>query len=182
MIQDDSFSYTIPNVPDKRIRTLCFYLPFGSLMLHGKIETRWVREGRKPPFPKGKYVFYTSKRPCDDKTLIDWCGDEIYKHIHHTLFYDDTKGLNERIIGTGDLVGVRLLNKKDELNSFVKFVGRKSETVEGKEVVKVQWALIFENVQATEPVETRFNGKSIAKQGIGFLPEEMVKLIKINNV
>ena len=45
-----------------KIRTLGFYQPFGSLMLHGKIETRWVRKGKKPPFPLGKYIFYTTQK------------------------------------------------------------------------------------------------------------------------
>jgi hypothetical protein len=54
------------------IRTLGLYQPFASLMLHGKIETRMVRcewdsatqsiIDRKPPFPLGTYLIYSTKK------------------------------------------------------------------------------------------------------------------------
>ena len=44
------------------IRTLGFYQPYCTAMLHGKVETRWIIEGRTPPMPLGKYLLYSTKK------------------------------------------------------------------------------------------------------------------------
>ncbi len=159
-----------------RIRTLGFYQPFGSLMLYGKIETRWIMEDRKPPFPLGRYLFYTTQKNCDNPTLFDWCGAEIMKSISDTLGDDSTKDLNGYAIGIGDLVSTRLLTKEDEGRAFVKFIGREQKLnyISAKYNTKDQWALIFENVQRIEPFQCTFG-----KQGVGFVPESEIDKIKI---
>lgn len=162
---------------NQQVRTIGFYQPFGSLMLHGKIETRWVMTGKKPPFPKGKYVFYTTQKPCAQHTLFDWCGHEIMYNINNTLENDNTRGLNKCIIGYGDLVDVRKLMPEDEPKAFVKYIGTKDFETDKGIVNKTQWALVFENVTAITPMLFIENGKSLGKQGIGFLPESFKHII-----
>lgn len=162
------------NAGAAKIRTLGFYQPFGSLMLNGKIETRWVRKGKKPPFPLGKYIIYTTKKACDTLTLFQWCGAEIMLSITNTLQNDSTKDLKEVALGIGELVEVRPLTKEDEAMAFVKFVGEKTEFIDDIEVTKVQWALIFKNVQPFEPFEWKHG-----KQGVGFLPDELYSKVEV---
>ncbi len=157
---------------DAKIRTLGFYQPFGSLMLHGKIETRWVRKGKKPPFPLGKYLFYTTQKSWDLFTLYEWCGPQIMLNINSTLQDDKTKKLKEVALGIGDLVEVRPLTIADQPLAFVKYIGEKYEFINGIEVEKVQWALIFKNVQPISPFEFKDG-----KQGVGFLREELYPLL-----
>lgn len=156
-----------------KIRTLGFYQPFGSLMLNGKIETRWVRKGKKPPFPLGKYVFYTTQKACDTFTLFQWCGAEIMLSITNVLQNDSTKNLKGVALGIGELAEVRPLTIEDEAMAFVKFVGEKTEVIEDVEVTKVQWALIFKNVQPFKPFEWKHG-----KQGVGFLPDELYSKVE----
>ena len=158
------------------IRTLGFYQPFGTLMLppYNKIETRWVREGKKPPFPAGKYLFYTTQKPCDSDTLLSWAGKAIVDTISNLFCDEPTKLLFGYAIGIADLVNVRLLTPEDQDKAFVQFVGRKTEVIDEKEVVKVQWALVCENVQRIEPFEWKFG-----KQGVGLVPESEISKIRI---
>ncbi len=153
-----------------KIRTLGFYQPFGSLMLYDKIETRWVRENKKPPFPLGKYLFYTTKKPCDEKTMLEWCGPKMYKEILELMEGERTWPLNGYAIGIGDLIKIKPLEIEEESKAFVKFAGIKTEV----SINKVQWGLHFENVQGIEPFEWKYG-----KQGIGFVPESEIDKIKI---
>lgn len=154
------------------IRTLGFYEPFGSLMLHGKIETRWVREGRKPPFPLGRYLFYTTKEPCDPTDQRDWCGEYLMMRITKTLVKQG--GFNNGMaLGIGELVEIRLLTPEDEEQAFVKYVGRKVFTIKGEDVHKIQWALVFKDVKRIESFKWEYG-----KQGTGFVPDEIIPLIK----
>lgn len=155
------------------IRTLGFFQPFGDLMLEGKTETRWVRENRKPPFPLGKYLFYSTKVPCSNVDLFQWCGPEIMHDINNAISKNPPP-LNGYAIGIGELTEVKLLTA-DVQKTFVKFVGRKTEIIKGKEVTKVQWGLHFKNVQRIEPFEWKFG-----KQGVGLVPESELGKIKIH--
>lgn len=132
-------------------------------MLHGKKETRWVRKGFKPPFPLGEYLFYSTKKKCDNSTLFQWCGPELILSITETLSGDITRFMNGTAIGTGTLVNVRLMTKEDESTAFVKFIGEKVMlNKEGIEVTYMQWVLEFEIVTAIEPFPF-----AQGKQGIG---------------
>lgn len=156
------------------IRTLGFYQPFGSLMHHGKIETRWVKKGKKPPFPLGKYVFYTTQTACDAFILFEWCGQELMLSISDTLLGDYTQRSTRRILSCGELVEVRPLTKEDEPKAFVKFEGEKEFIgKDDKPVTKVQWALIFKNVEQLEPIPYNHG-----KQGVGFLDKQYLPLLK----
>lgn len=149
------------------IRTLGYYQPFCSLMLppHYKDETRWVRKGKKPPFPIGSYVFYSTKKPCTNLQLFEWCGPEIMLSITNELKNEDTQGLNGYVIGGGDLAEVSPMTKEDEAKGFVKFIGERTvKDKKGNDVVQVQWLLRFENVTRITP-EIFTQGK----QGVGIL-------------
>lgn len=165
---------------DDKFRTIGFYQPFGSLMLHGKIETRWILEDRVPPFPLGKYLFYTTQSPIYKPTLIEWCGDEILSKIDKVLENEPTKNLGGAGVGyaiaIGELTKIRLLKKEEADLAFVKFVGTQNQlnTTTAKYQIKDQWALHFENVQRIEPFVWKFG-----KQGIGFVPESELSKIKI---
>lgn len=149
------------------IRTLGFYQPFCSLMFHGKIETRWVRKGKKPPFPLGKYFFYSTKNACTNPTLFQWCGPEIMLSITETLSGDTTRFINGAGLGFGQLIELRLMTKEDEAKGFVKFIGERTvRDKRGNDVIQVQWALIFENPERIDPIPF-----DAGKQGVGILKQ-----------
>jgi len=174
----DLFGNTETTNMKDAIRTLGFYQPFGSLMFHGKIETRWVMKGRKPPFPLGRYAFYTTRKWCDNKTLIEWCGNEIASNIKSILKNDVTKNMDETLLGYGDLIKFYPMSEVDEQKCFVKYAGEREFEVSGKNVIKKQWCLLFDNVIRIHPIRYFFNGKSLGKQGIGFLHPEFEKYFK----
>lgn len=156
------------------IRTLGFYQPFGSLMLHGKIETRWVKKGKKPPFPLGKYVFYTTQKQCSQTDLFNWCGTEVTYHIYKVLSNDDTRILNGFILSIGELVQVRPFEKEDEPMAFVNFVGERTIIDKNhNQTTQVQWALIFKDVTPVTPIPYHHG-----KQGVGFLDKQYLPFIK----
>lgn len=157
------------------IRTLGFYEPFGSLMLHGKIETRWIMTGKKPPFPLGRYAFYTTQKECTCDELLEWCGEdlmeEIMKKTDHTV-------RPSMLLGFGTLTNIRPMTIQDEPTAFVKYHGLKTVDTPKGMVRKTQWALIFTDVKAIEPVWfLDDNGKSLGKQGVGFLPAKFKHLV-----
>lgn len=157
------------------IRTLGFYEPFGSLMLKGKIETRWVDVTRKPPFPLGKYVFYTTKKPCSNPQLFEWSGAELMATIIN-LLKDGTRHKNGYAIAVGELVELYPMAKVDEGKGFVLWAGLKLfvNPVTKKATMKKQWCLKFDNVKAIEPFEFKFG-----KQGVGILHESEHHKIKV---
>lgn len=160
--------------PDGKIRMLAMYQPFCSLMLHGKVETRIVRLGKKPPYPKGRYVLYTTKKKATAQEISDWCGGHQAKRIIEVLEGDDTVTSRGQALVVGDLVAVRIMTEVDEDVCFVQckgimdFVDKK-----GKEYQGQQWCLVFNNIQKiAEPFEVS------GKQGVGFLPEEYYSKLK----
>ena len=158
------------------IRTLGFYPPFGALMLHGKIETRWVEDGRKPPFPEGKYLIYNTKSGCDKETIIRWCGQDIMQLIKDTLRDEPSSDLLGHAIAIGELVTKRPLTFADERMAFVLFQGLKHKFNEEGLVTKIyrQLGFWFENVQRIEPFEFNFG-----KQGVGILKDSERAKIKV---
>jgi hypothetical protein len=144
------------------IRTLGFYQPFCSLMFHGKKETRWVRKGKKPPFPIGRYLLYSTKNKCEAPTLFQWCGPEIMLLITQTLEGDVTRFINGMALGFGELVNIRLMVKEDEADAFVKYVGEQERIDKnGVKHIYVQWVLEFKKTERIMPF--CFKGK----QGVG---------------
>src|SRR5690348_11535546 len=94
---------------DEIIRTLGFFQPFCTAMLHGKIETRWIRKGRKPPMPLGKYLLYSTKKRCSNADLFNWCGPEILNELYTEINNDLTKQYDGYALCIGDLIKVEPL-------------------------------------------------------------------------
>jgi hypothetical protein len=144
-------------------------------MLHGKIETRWVRENKKPPFPKGKYLFYSTKGACTDEQLDHWSGQSLYCNITEALSNDETKDLNGYAIAIAELVNLRLMTRWDDEEAFVRHVGKTArQDKKGQWHKYVQWCLEFENVRAIEPFKFDFG-----KQGVGILDPSLHSKIKL---
>jgi hypothetical protein len=160
---------------DDKIRSIGLYQPFGSLMLpeYNKLETRWVREGRVPSFPLGKYLIYTTKRGCNMEQMYDWCGEEGAKLMFTTMENESTVHYNGYALGVAELVDKWVLKPEDQ-NTYIKFIGRKVEIIEGKEVVKIQWALKFASVERIKPFRWKHG-----KQGVGIVPVEEIKNIEV---
>lgn len=159
----------------EQIRTIGLYQPFGSLMLpdYNKLETRWTREGHTAPFPLGKYLIYTTKTPADIPAMVEWCGIGLAAGINELMATEKTIHYNGYALGLAELIERRDLKEEDQ-NTYIRFVGRKTEIIKGKEVVKTQRALKFVNVQRIEPFKWNYG-----KQGVGFVPESELSKIKI---
>lgn len=161
-----------------RIRTIGQYQPFCSLMRHGKIETRWIRYGKKPPFPLGKYLGYSTKKMASHVDLFNWCGPNLMGSIYETLRQDYTKDFHGFGIWTGNLIKVRLMTKQDEPLAFVEWQGIQEFEKDGETFLMQQWCLEFDNIESFKPFRFLHG-----KQGVGFLPDEYLPSLKqeINN-
>jgi len=156
-----------------KIRTLGLYQPYATLMLHGKIETRWVAVGKKPPFPLGKYLIYATQKCYNFHDAEKLMGDQVDKaHEKFRLeFQFGSSGtLNPKTksfllghaICIGDLVSIIDPILPSTTDTYVEYVAPCSRRRVG---------LVFENMKRIEPFQ--FKGK----QGIGFLtPEDEAKI------
>lgn len=151
---------------DTNMRTIGLYPPFAQLMLHGKVETRWVKKGKKPPFPLGAYLIYATKRSYTYYEVVSISGKNITEWILNTLKYPWRQDAGYMIC-VGELIEVYPMKPEDEGTTFVKY--EESET-------HTRWCLRFKDVQPVVPYIW-----SHGKQGIGFLPESEVLNIKIMN-
>jgi len=153
------------------IRTLGFWQPYGSLMLRGKIETRVVEVGRKPPFPLGEYLFYTTHKSTDSALLLSWCGEEIMNNMMDVLVKEPTFTLNGYAIATAKLVSIRPMTADDENKCFIKYFGT-TEKIDksGKVRYYHQNCLIFEDIKRIDPFKFEFG-----KQGVGIANEKTIK-------
>lgn len=160
------------------IRTIGMYQPFCSMMLtpYNKLETRWALEGRRPSYPLGKYIGYSTLKPCTDEQFIEWTGGTKRPE------YLKQEPLNGYAIWLGEVTGMRLMEKKDETTTYIKYIGRKlfPKVIEQINVTKIQWVLFFENVKQIQTFKFEDeNGKSIGKQGVGKLEFKYHHKIKI---
>lgn len=172
-IQTDLFG----NNDNEVIRTLGFYQPFGTAMLHGKIETRWVRVGKKPPFPLGKYMLYTTQKECSQATLLDWCGPMIAAKLLFAVRADRTEHLNGYGICFGNLVKIEPMRPDQENECFVKYMGIIERPDKNGVMHKYQQqCLYFENIVR---IETPFIYKG--KQGTGFYKPEVEEMKKADS-
>lgn len=153
------------------IRTLGLYQPYASLMLHGKIETRWVSNERTPPFPLGKYLLYSTKKAYKEQEFKHISG-EFYQDAINALKDDTTVTMNGFGLCIGDLVKIEKCFPLMMPNTFVglrKIANQLDLHAEPNDLQiddHLLWALHFENVIPIEPFA--FKGK----QGVGFLSEE----------
>jgi hypothetical protein len=162
---------------EEKIRTLGLYQPYASLMLNGKVETRWVANDRKPPFPFGWYLIYSCKKAYKDFEFKHISG-EFYQDAKTVLTNEPTVTLNGHAIAVGYLIKkmkafplmmpetyVGLKNIAEQINPFE---DANNLIIDGHTL----WALTFQNVKRIKPFP--FKGK----QGVGILTEEQKKLIQ----
>lgn len=156
------------------LRTIGFYQPFCSLMLHGKVETRWVRVGRFPAFPLGKYIGYCTHKFCNSQMLADWCGPELETLISETLKEDHTQFMQRKALWIGDLVKIGKMYDWQERECFVRHRGVIERTDKSGSIHDYyQSVLYFENIMPIEPFDFKYG-----KQGVGIFPETEKHLIK----
>lgn len=148
---------------DQQFRALGWWQPFGSLMLppYLKIETREINGNRKPGFPLGKYLIYTTKKRTPEHLLLDWCGEEIYSDIIDKLRDEETAKLDGYAIGIGHLTEIRRMRIEDERRCFVKYKPNK-------------YCLIFADIKRIQPFKWNHG-----KQGPGFVPEAELSNIRL---
>lgn len=160
------------------IRTIGFYQPYCSLMLHGKIETRWVRAGKKAPFPLSKYIGYSTKKAATRDQILEWSGEYISMRIKQTLANSGSADLNGYALWQGDLVKVAPASVCGDVPETKTFVtGPDTKLVIDKDGNKVwydRWLLFFDNVEYIKAFEWKYG-----KQGVGFVPQEELKNIEI---
>lgn len=155
------------------IRTLGLYQPYATLMLHGKIESRWVVKGKKPPFPIGKYLIYSTKKAYGWEEFKNLATEELAwkaRDLFATYERDSqTHQLNGYAIGIGNLVEVCPMPAMWFDDAFY-WPDHTQIEYSNKEMVEINeyilWALRFENVKRIKPFP--FKGK----QGVGFLSKE----------
>ncbi len=155
------------------IRTLGLYQPYASLMMCGKIETRWVKAGKKPPFPLGKYLIYSCKKSYSTQEFKKIAGSFYDAAMRRLGISTHTKSeyhldKNGYALCVGELVAVEKLNNVQMARAYVDF---ETEVISGMRYVaesngRILWGLHFGNIQTLDPFP--FKGK----QGIGFLSEE----------
>lgn len=159
-----------------KIRTLGLYQPYASLMLHGKVESRWVKAGKKPPFPLGKYMIYSTKKSYSEKEFKHISGG-CYRYAVVLLEDESTKNLNGYAIAVADLVEVTTFGQSTGMPENRAFVDTPMDQWESNDPITIDGhvltALVFENVKRIKPFP--FKGK----QGVGFLTEEQVSKIEI---
>jgi hypothetical protein len=164
---------TPPEQIEGKIRTIGFYQPFCSLMLHGKVETRWVRLGRFAAFPLGTYIGYSTKIGCSIEKMKEWCGD-LYDYTCRMLADDATQHMHGYALWIGDLIKIGKMYPYQEKECFVKYDSpqiRKDKNGQPHEYW--QQVMYFENVVPIEPFEFKFG-----KQGVGIFPDSHKHLIK----
>lgn len=167
------------------MHTLGLYQPYAGLMLHGKVETRWVREGKKPPFPLDDYALYSTQIEYGRYQTWKVAGNEQFARLCEIRARGGKEfDLRGCIYATGILYALEPMTPEIRKNAFVDpepnvifdkstgFYTAVSLDKEGKSVVRVLWALYFKKVRAIEPIP--FKGK----QGVGFLPADIEAKIK----
>lgn len=160
---------------EETIRTLGLYQPYATLMLHGKVETRWVSGKKKPPFPFGKYLIYSTIKCYGFDEAMDMMGDQeaearVLFRKEFEMGHSGTINPHSRnlllghAIGIGDLIEIiDPITPDTNVRTFVEYVEPCSRRRVG---------LVFENMRRIKPFP--FKGK----QGIGFLTSEQKQLIE----
>lgn len=97
------------------IRMLAWKPPYGTAMLHGKIETRtW------PTTYRGQVLMYNSLEGFSTDELIDLSGKQ-YDRLIKTVKDDPTLEMFGMAFALGDLVYCRKMKETDEERTFVQY-------------------------------------------------------------
>lgn len=165
---------------NETIRTIGLYQPYASLMLHGKIETRWVYEEKKPGFKLGKYLIYACKKSYSVDQFKHLAG-EYYQSAREIITREETTHLNGYAIAFGELVAVKKIGVGELPKAFVDInptmlrLGKPDIDWYNEIIVDSYklWGLHFENMKRIEPFQ--FKGK----QGVGIIrSKEILDKIK----
>ncbi len=148
---------------NEKIRTLGLYQPFASLMLHGKMESRWVKRGNKAPFPLGKYLIYSTQKAYSDSEFLRMSGPE-YRDAKRILADEGTTMVRGEALCIGELVEVCPMPKMWLSMAFYWPPVKELEDCDDIAIDGyVLWALWFMEVKRINPFP--FKGK----QGVGIL-------------
>lgn len=135
--------------PEQIIRSLSWAQPFGSLMLHGKKETR-----SKPTNVRGLVLICTCKKAYTDQKTLAIAGIYQLDRIRETLEDEPTADLHGYAIGLGSLVNCRRMLTSDENDCFVQHSNG-------------LWVWEFANVRRIKPFPW-----PLGKQGWGVVQKE----------
>lgn len=160
----------------KEIRTLGLYQPFATLMLHGKVETRFVQNLKKPPFHLGVYLIYSTIKCYDFFEAEDMAdagdqGDEFRRVLKierdmlgaGTIHPETRDFILGHAISVGRLVSIiDPITPETNVKTFVEYVAPCTRRRVG---------LVFEEMTRIKPFPIK------GKQGVGFLaPEDRNKI------
>lgn len=151
------------------IRTLGLYQPYAQLMLHGKLESRWIAKGKKAPFPLGKYLLYATKKAYSVKEFKHLAG-EHYERARLAISNEELK--TSVALCVGDLIERKPITTFGDLADtfydppFDQLAYRDADHPEFEIDDYVLWGLRFNEVKPIKPFP--FKGK----QGVGFLSAE----------
>lgn len=109
---------TLDNMPDsKKMLALSWKQPFGTAMLHGKIETRtWKTNYR------GWVLICTSKAAYNHEVVKNICGESLFIQMCFAMKANSgTLDLDGYAIAVGRLVDCRRMKLEDEAKAFVRF-------------------------------------------------------------
>lgn len=142
------------------IRTLGLYQPYAGLMLHGKIETRWVKKDRKPPFPPGIYLIYSTQKAYTRHEFRTIAGQSGFDKAKIHMDFDHKLRLNQYGLMLAVLPegGVYDMTPNDSEAAFVEYC---------EEQFYRLVCLKFEQQTPIKPFKFEKG-----KQGIGFLSAE----------
>lgn len=151
-----------------KIRTIGLYQPYATLMLHGKLESRWVAAGKKPPFPLGKYLIYSTKKEYTISEFQHLAG-MFWDRAMSILRTDHSKHRTGVGLAIGELYCVEKIYTFSQCEeAFIEPPTPLDDDVKNQFAYdgRALWGLRFKNVQRVKPFP--FKGK----QGVGFLSEE----------
>lgn len=127
--------------------------PYGSLMLHGKIETRvWHTKQR------GEILICTSLNPYDGESIENISG-VFFIEIFKALQGDNTWNLNGYAIAVGNLVDSKPMVPADDRKAYVTYH-------------RDLWCHIYENVRPIVPFP--YKGHLSFRE----VPKEIIKQIQ----
>lgn len=154
-----------------RFYTIGLYQPYASLMLAGKIESRWVRLGYKPPFPLGHYMIYATQKAYEEAEFVHMAG-EHYPQAKTML--DGRPQPRGCMIAVGLLFKVEAIKTWDDANKTYYSPPLESHGANGPPFIydhRMLYGLHFKAVLPTKPLPFR------GKQGVGIADLELTDIL-----
>lgn len=141
------------------MKALSWKQPYGSLMLHGKIETRtW------PTTYRGEVLICTSAKPYGTPSVFNISGFDQQRRIYSRLPLDEPLP-HGMAIAVATLVDCREMTKADEAACFVEYC---EPWIDEKGKEKRLWCHIYENVRPIQPFPWK------GSQGFSHVPQHFI--------